>query len=257
MVNALRSALFLIIQVVTVVPYALALLMLAPAPLHWRYRFATGWTRFMIGCARWVCGIRWQLQGAEHLPDGPAILLSKHQSTWETFFFVSYMPRELCYVFKRELLWLPFFGWGIGLLRMIHIDRSRGRDAFESVVTQGQRKLAEGRWIIMFPEGTRIPRGQRGRYKTGGTRLALRTGAPVVPIAVDSARAWPKRPWIKQPGLITVSIGPPIDPQGHDPDSLMQAVESWIEAEMQRLDPAPGTASPPASGRPHPPAQAA
>lgn len=257
MLNAIRSALFLCVQVITVIPYALVLLTLAPTPLHWRYRFAAGWPRAMLWCARWICGVRWQVQGLEHLPDGPAILLSKHQSTWETFFFISYMPRELCYVFKRELLWLPFFGWGIALLQMIHIDRSRGRDAFESVVKQGRSKLAEGRWIIMFPEGTRIPRGERGRYKTGGTRLALRTGAPVVPIAVDSARAWPKRPWVKQPGLITVSIGPPIDPQGHDADSLMNAVETWIEDDMQRLDPSPTGAAPRAAGRPDSPTPAA
>ena len=245
MINALRSALYLAVQVITVIPYALVLMLFAVAPLHWRYWFAAGWPRFMIWCARWICGIRWQLKGTEHLPDGPAILLSKHQSTWETFFLLSYMPRELCYVFKRELLWLPFFGWGIGLLRMIHIDRTRGRDAFESVVTQGKRKLEEGRWIIMFPEGTRVPRGQSGKYKTGGTRLAIRTGAPVVPIAVDSARVWPKRPWIKQPGLVTVSIGPAIASTNHDPDSLMQEVEHWIEGEMRRLDPQAYSASAP------------
>jgi 1-acyl-sn-glycerol-3-phosphate acyltransferase len=237
MLNALRSALFLAIQVATVIPYALALLLLAPAPLHWRYRFAIGWPRAMIAVARGVCGIRWQVKGLENLPKGQAILLSKHQSTWETFFLIAHMPRELCFVFKRELLWLPFFGWGIGLLDMIHINRSRGRDAFESVVGQGQRKLDQGRWIIMFPEGTRVPRGRRGKYKTGGTRLAVRTGAPVVPIAVDSGRCWPKRPWIKQPGLITVSIGPVIQSSGHDADSLMQQVETWIETEMQRADP--------------------
>jgi 1-acyl-sn-glycerol-3-phosphate acyltransferase len=147
------------------------------------------------------------------------------------------MPKELCFVFKRELLWVPFFGWGIGLLKMIHIDRSQGRDAFESVVQQGQRKLDEGRWIIMFPEGTRIPRGRRGKYKSGGSRLAIRTAAPVIPMAVNSAACWPKRPWIKRPGLITVSIGPPIASDGLSPEQLSTAVEHWIEAEMRRIDP--------------------
>jgi 1-acyl-sn-glycerol-3-phosphate acyltransferase len=184
-----------------------------------------------------ICGIRWQVKGWEHLPNGPAVLLSKHQSTWETFFYISYMPKELCFVFKRELLWVPFFGWGIGLLKMIHIDRSQGRDAFESVVQQGQRKLDEGRWIIMFPEGTRIPRGRRGKYKSGGSRLAIRTAAPVIPMAVNSAACWPKRPWIKRPGLITVSIGPPIASDGLSPEQLSTAVEHWIEAEMRRIDP--------------------
>jgi 1-acyl-sn-glycerol-3-phosphate acyltransferase len=234
---ALRSALFLLFQAITVVPYGILCLLMAPLPLHVRYRVTTGWPRLVLWAARVICGIRWQVKGWEHLPNGPAVLLSKHQSTWETFFYISYMPRELCFVFKRELLWVPFFGWGIGLLKMIHIDRSQGRDAFESVVQQGQRKLDEGRWIIMFPEGTRIPRGRRGKYKSGGSRLAIRTAAPVIPMAVSSAACWPKRPWIKRPGLITVSIGPPIASDGLSPEQLSTAVEHWIEAEMRRIDP--------------------
>jgi len=234
---ALRSALFLLFQAVTVVPYGILCLLMAPLPLHVRYKVTTGWPRIVLWAARVICGIRWQVKGWENLPNGPAVLLSKHQSTWETFFYVSYMPKELCFVFKRELLWVPFFGWGIGLLKMIHIDRSQGRDAFESVVQQGQRKLDEGRWIIMFPEGTRIPRGRQGKYKSGGSRLAIRTAAPVIPMAVNSAACWPKRPWIKRPGLITVSIGPPIDSDGLSPDQLNTEVERWIEAEMRRIDP--------------------
>jgi 1-acyl-sn-glycerol-3-phosphate acyltransferase len=234
---ALRSALFLLFQAITVVPYGILCLLMAPLPLHVRYRVTTGWPRLVLWAARVICGIRWQVKGWEHLPNGPAVLLSKHQSTWETFFYISYMPRELCFVFKRELLWVPFFGWGIGLLKMIHIDRSQGRDAFESVVQQGQRKLDEGRWIIMFPEGTRIPRGRRGKYKSGGSRLAIRTAAPVIPMAVSSAACWPKRPRIKRPGLITVSIGPPIASDGLSPEQLSTAVEHWIEAEMRRIDP--------------------
>ena len=234
---ALRSALFLLFQAITVVPYGILCLLMAPLPLHVRYRVTTGWPRLVLWAARVICGIRWQVKGWEHLPNGPAVLLSKHQSTWETFFYISYMPKELCFVFKRELLWVPFFGWGIGLLKMIHIDRSQGRDAFESVVQQGQRKLDEGRWIIMFPEGTRIPRGRRGKYKSGGSRLAIRTAAPVIPMAVNSAACWPKRPWIKRPGLITVSIGPPIASDGLSPEQLSTAVEHWIEAEMRRIDP--------------------
>ena len=234
---ALRSALFLLFQAITVVPYGILCLLMAPLPLHVRYRVTTGWPRLVLWAARVICGIRWQVKGWENLPNGPAVLLSKHQSTWETFFYISYMPKELCFVFKRELLWVPFFGWGIGLLKMIHIDRSQGRDAFESVVQQGQRKLDEGRWIIMFPEGTRIPRGRRGKYKSGGSRLAIRTAAPVIPLAVNSAACWPKRPWIKRPGLITVSIGPPIASDGLSPDQLSTEVEHWIEAEMRRIDP--------------------
>jgi 1-acyl-sn-glycerol-3-phosphate acyltransferase len=234
---AIRSALFVLAQFVTVVPWALGCLLLAPFPLSVRYRFTMGWPRMVIWFARVLCGIRWQVRGREHLPDGPAVLLSKHQSTWETFFYPSYLPRELCYVFKRELLWIPFFGWGIGLLRMIHIDRGQGRDAFESVVRQGQRRLDEGAWIIMFPEGTRTPVGSQGKYKSGGARLAVRTGAPVVPIAVNAGECWPKRRFVKTPGLVTVSIGPPIETAGREPDRVNAEAECWIEAEMRRISP--------------------
>ena len=234
---ALRSALFLLFQVVTVVPYALACLLWWPLPRPVRYRLTVGWPRMVIWAARRIVGIRHRVIGAEHLPDGPAILLSKHQSTWETLFYPTFMPRELCYVFKRELLYLPFFGWGIGLLDMIHIDRSRGNDAFEQVAEQGGRKLAEGRWIIIFPEGTRTPAGSQGKYKSGGARLAVRTGAPVVPIAVNSGEYWPRRKFLTQPGLITVSIGPSIASAGRSADELNIEVEAWIESEMRRLSP--------------------
>jgi 1-acyl-sn-glycerol-3-phosphate acyltransferase len=230
-----RTALFLLFQLVTVIPVAIGCLLIAPLPLHLRYRFTILWPKMVIWAARVICGVRWRVLGWDRLPDGPAVLLSKHQSTWETFFYVAYMPRELCFVFKRELLWVPFFGWGIALLKMIHIDRRQGRDAFESVVKQGQRKLDEGRWIIMFPEGTRTPYGSQGKYKSGGARLAIRTGARVVPIAVDSGRCWPKRPLLLSPGLITVSIGAPIETAGRTPDAVNDETERWIEAELRRI----------------------
>lgn len=235
--STLRATAFLVYLVVTLVPVAIGLLLAAPLPLHVRYRFAPFWCGLIIRGARAIHGIQWRVIGRENLPDGPAILLSKHQSTWETLFFPWFMPRELCYVFKRELFYLPFFGWGIAMLEMIHIDRKRGHDAFESVVRQGTRKLAEGRWVIMFPEGTRTPVGAQGRFKTGGSRLAVRTGAPVVPIAVNSGECWPRNAFVKQPGLITVSIGAPIESTGRTADELGAEVEHWIEREMRRLSP--------------------
>jgi 1-acyl-sn-glycerol-3-phosphate acyltransferase len=147
------------------------------------------------------------------------------------------MPHPLAYVFKKELLHVPFFGWAMGRLDMIHIDRSQGSKAFGKVVSQGKELLARGVWIIMFPEGTRIARGQQGTYKTGGTRLAIETGAPVIPIAVTSAKCWPRKAFIKTPGVVDVSIGKPITSQGREPAELMREVEAWIEAEMRRLDP--------------------
>jgi 1-acyl-sn-glycerol-3-phosphate acyltransferase len=140
-------------------------------------------------------------------------------------------------VFKRELLWIPFFGWAIGRLDMVHIDRSRRAEAWRKVAEQGKRFMSMGHWVIMFPEGTRTPRGEQGEYKSGASRLAITTGVPIVPIAVTSARCWPRRSVLLRPGVIDVSIGRPIPVEGRRPDELMREVEAWIEAEMRRLDP--------------------
>jgi 1-acyl-sn-glycerol-3-phosphate acyltransferase len=234
---AFRSLLYLLVQLVTVVPWAFVCLACAPLSLATRYRVTVQWPRAMTWAGRWICGMRWQVLGAENLPSGPAILLPKHQSTWETFFLIWALPRDLCFVFKRELLYVPFFGWGMALLKMIHIDRAQTRLAFESVVRQGEAQLASGRWVIIFPEGTRYPAGVAGRYKTGGARLAIRTGVPVVPIAVNAGRLWPKKKLIKKPGLITVSIGKPLESAGKTPEQLTSEVETWIETEMRRISP--------------------
>jgi 1-acyl-sn-glycerol-3-phosphate acyltransferase len=233
----IRSSVFLLLQILTVIPVALIMLCLFWAPRKWLYWWAQYWLRINVWGLEHICGIRWQVLGETNLPDEPVILLSKHQSTWETFFFPVWMPRELCYVFKRELLYIPFFGWGIGLLDMIHINRAKRADAFEQVVTQGTRKLSEDRCIIMFPEGTRIPVGAKGQYKAGGARLAVRTGAKVVPIAHNAGEVWPKKSFVKKPGLVTVSIGPAIVSQGKAPEAVLSEVETWIETEMRRISP--------------------
>jgi 1-acyl-sn-glycerol-3-phosphate acyltransferase len=237
-IAALRSLLFVLWMAATVIPWAvfslIASIFIRGTPLFW---FTTFWLRIAITGCRFICGVRYRVQGMENLPDGPAILLPKHQSTWETFAFPTLMPRPLCYVFKRELLYIPFFGWAMARLDMVHIDRSKRTEAWSRVAAQGQRFMAQGNWVIMFPEGTRIARGQQGSYKTGGTRLAVATGASVVPIAVNSARCWPRKSFLIRPGLVTVSIGKPIAPAGREADDLMREAEAWIEAEMRRIDP--------------------
>ncbi len=242
MIAMLRSTLHMAFMFVTVIPYTLCILLarLLGAKGNVRYGFAQKWLTLSIDAARVLMGIRYQVQGQENLPVGetsPAILLVKHQSTYETFLMPAIMPHPLAYVFKKELLYVPFFGWSIGSLDMIHIDRSQRAKAFAKVVEQGQALLDRGVWVIMFPEGTRIPRGERGSYKTGGTRLAIATGAPVIPIAVTSAKCWPRKAFIKTPGVVDVSIGKPIPSVGRDAEELMRDVEAWIEAEMHRLDP--------------------
>ncbi len=170
----LRSLLLLIYLVVYTIPYAIACFIAFPfMRADRRYWMAAGWCSSTLAVVRWLNGIDYRIEGFENLPDGPAVLLSKHQSAWETLAFPALMPRPLCYVFKRELLYVPFFGWALGLLKMVHINRKDGKYAFESVIRQGKARMDEGAWVIMFPEGTRTPTGKQGKYKTGGARFAV------------------------------------------------------------------------------------
>jgi 1-acyl-sn-glycerol-3-phosphate acyltransferase len=233
----LRSLLFTVVMVLATVIWVCVCLLAAPLPYNRRFWVTSRWNVFVIWAARVICGIRYEFKGVDNQPDAPAIVLSKHQSAWETIFLLPNLRRPLVYVFKKEILYIPFFGWGMALLRMIPIDRKQGKNAFRHVVTQGKRRLADGQWIIMFPEGTRIPVGQAGKYKSGGTRLAIETNTVVVPIAHNSGECWPKNSFLKRPGVITVSIGKPISPGDHTPDSMMQEVENWIESEMRVISP--------------------
>ena len=239
----LRSGVFLLWMAVTVVPWATAVLLVSifvrGDPVYW---MCAGWLRTALWGARVICGVAWRVHGMDNLPTAAdktasVILLSKHQSTWETFAYPALMPHPLAYVFKRELLYIPFFGWAMARLDMVHIDRSKRTEAWNRVAAQGAKVMARGHWVIMFPEGTRIARGKAGTYKSGGTRLAVATGRPVVPIAVNSARCWPRKSFLLTPGVVDVSIGKPIAAVGREADELMREVETWIEAEMRRLDP--------------------
>ena len=238
LVCAARSAVFVLFMTLTVIPWATAVVLTSAfARGDVIYRMCVGWLRLSIWGAKVICGVKARLHGMEHLPDHPVVLLPKHQSTWETFAFPGLMPHPLCYVFKRELLYIPFFGWAMSRMDMIHIDRSKRAQAWNLVAAQGKAFMNKGHWVIMFPEGTRAARGERGNYKSGGTRLAIVCERPVVPIAVTSARCWPRKSFILRPGTIDVSIGPPIASTGRQPDELMREVENWIETEMRRLDP--------------------
>ena len=238
----IRSVLHLLWMSVTVIPYTLVLLLVrvCGGKQSSVYRVARAWLALSVNSAKPMLGISNRIIGMENLPTDPkqgVVLLCKHQSTYETFLMPAIMPRQLAYVFKKELLKIPFFGWSIGSLDMVHIDRSQGSRAFAKVLQQGRKLLNQGTWVIMFPEGTRMARGEVGQYKSGGARLAVSAGVPVVPIAVTSARVWPKKPFTKRPGIVDVSIGPQIPSEGKTQDELMQAAQDWIEAEMRRLDP--------------------
>jgi 1-acyl-sn-glycerol-3-phosphate acyltransferase len=239
--HLIRSLLHMAWMLITVIPWGFALVGISiwvrRTPLWW---FAVNWFRLVIWGTRVFLGVKVQVLGLNNLPAGdsaPAILLSKHQSTLETLLIPTLMPRPLAFVFKRELLKIPFFGWSMARLDMIHIDRESRAAAMKHVIAQGKRMLDQGTWVIMFPEGTRMARGERGTYQTAGTRLAVESGAPVVPIAVSSGKCWPREGFVKHPGTVIVSIGPAIPSVGREPKELMREVEAWIEAEMQRIDP--------------------
>jgi 1-acyl-sn-glycerol-3-phosphate acyltransferase len=237
----LRSVLHLVWMVVTVIPWTLAVLLTSLVASRSRtWWVAVSWFRVVMWGTRHILGVRMEVQGLDHLPLGQAsaaVLLCKHQSTLETLWLPTLMSHPLAFVFKRELLRIPFFGWSMARLDMIHIDRESRAAAMKHVIEQGDQLLAQGNWVIMFPEGTRTPRGEVGSYQTAGTRLAVATGAPVVPIAVATARCWPKQGFVKYPGVVRVSIGPLMPAQGRDPKALLREVQAWIEAEMRRIDP--------------------
>jgi len=205
-----------------------------------RYNFIGLWNKVVIWLLWHLCGIRYEIRGMEHMRavlDRPVVILSKHQSAYETIAYIALLPKQLCFVFKRELLWIPFFGWALALLKMIHINRANKQTAALSVASQGRKRLSEGKWIMLFPEGTRTPRGSTKPYRKGGARLASATGALVIPIAHNAGNFWPKNSYLKRPGTVIFSIGPAIASEGKSGEELQQEVEGWIESEMRVIDP--------------------
>ncbi|HVB49089.1 MAG TPA: lysophospholipid acyltransferase family protein [Burkholderiales bacterium] len=230
----LRSSLFALVQVLLTPLYALVVLALAPLPRRTRWYLISGWARAMVHLARWLCGIRWQVDGRDQLPAEPAVILSKHQSAWETLAFQSIFPPQV-YLLKRELLWIPFFGWGLALTSPIAIDRSKGRAALKTLAHTGRERLAQGFWIVIYPEGTRVAPGARRKYQLGGAWLAVQAGVPVVPVAHNAGLLWPRNAFRKRAGLITVRIGPAIATAGRSAGDVNAEAEAWIEAQQKTL----------------------
>jgi len=197
------------------------------------------WCRLIQKALLFFCGIDIQIKCFENIPQDPnksLIILGKHQSAWETFIYPAFFPRQLCFVFKRELLFVPFFGWALASLKMIHINRGDRETSRAAVNEQGKVVLSEGKWIAIYPEGTRTPRGSFKPYRKGGVRLAISTQTDILPVAQNSGVIWPRNTFLKRPGVITLSIGPVISVQGKSEEQLQLEVEAWIEGEMRRLD---------------------
>ena len=231
----LRSCLFSVGMVLFTCFWSSLVLLAWPLPFEQRYRIAQRWSRSNIWWLKKTCRIDYRLQGIEHVPrDTPAIILAKHQSTWETLFLQQLLPPQ-AWVVKRELLKIPFFGWALAQLEPIAIERSDGGTALRQILRQGKKSLNAGRWVVLFPEGTRTAPGQHGRYGPSGAKLAAYSGYPIVPIAHNAGEFWPRRGFIKQPGTIQVVIGPAITVEKRRAHELNSLTESWIEDTMRRI----------------------
>ncbi|WP_237149707.1 lysophospholipid acyltransferase family protein [Polynucleobacter asymbioticus] len=240
MILWLRSLLFYLFGFTTVTIFASAIILVIPfTNASARYQIGVLWCQLIQKVLSILCGIQIKIEGFENIPQDPnkaLILLGKHQSAWETFIYPSFFMRELCFVFKRELLFVPFFGWALASLKMIHINRGDREQAREAVNEQGRKLLAEGKWIAIYPEGTRTPRGSFKPYRKGGVRLAITTQTDILPVAQNSGALWPRNSFLKRPGVITLSIGPVISVQGKSEEQLQLELETWIEGEMRRID---------------------
>jgi len=246
-----RSVLFNVVMWLSVVIYAPLMLPTALLPFPARYRIIRQWARFQVFLLKVMCGLDYRVEGREHLPAGAAIIMSKHQSAWETIVFQEIFPAQT-WVLKRELMWIPLFGWALALLRPIAIDRGAGRKAIEQVVAQGRERLQSGIWVVVFPEGTRVAPGARRRYGIGGAVLAAETGYPVVPVAHNAGSFWPRRGFLKRPGTIRVVIGPAIDPRGRKAEEIVRRTEEWIEGTMMELESRPAERAAANPGHPQP-----
>lgn len=230
-----RSILFFVGVLVATPFFSLLVILLFPLPNVTRSRIASGWAYFVMLWLRVTCNLSYEVHGRENIPDHPSIILSKHQSAWETIGLQTIFPPQV-WVMKRSLLFIPFLGWAFVALAAIPIDRSAGREALKKLVENGKDRLARGLWVVIFPEGTRTAPGEKGKYHIGGAWLAAKTETTVVPVAHNAGKYWRKNAFVKYPGTIQVVIGPPIETAGLKPDAVNKQVESWIESAMEKLD---------------------
>ena len=231
----IRSLIFTIYSSVAIVLYSFVCLAALPTSLKFRHTLIRKFMNVYFYVLKKVCHLDYRIEGKENIPKNiNGIIMCKHSSTWETFFLPQYFhtPAPIA---KRELAWIPFFGWGLSVCDPIYINRGDKKTAMQQIIDKGQKCLKEGRSIMVFPEGTRVPFGQTGHYKLGGARLAAATGYPVIPIAHNAGWFWPKRGFIKKPGTITVVIGPLIESKGKEPNEILRETKAWIESTMQKI----------------------
>ncbi len=232
--NALRALLFYSALIPLTLLFGTIGLLIRPLNADLRYRIVTTWTHISLWLLESLCGVRCRVHGLEHLPDTPSVVLCKHQSAWETMILQRYLPRQT-WVMKQELMRIPFLGWGLGATDPVPVDRSAGRAALKQVINDGAQRLAAGYWLVIFPEGTRVPVGESGRYARSGAALALEAGCPIVPVAHNAGLFWPRNSFAKVPGTIDLVIGPVLETAGRNSTALTAAAEAWIETTSRQL----------------------
>lgn len=205
-------------------------------PYSFRFRFARLWGQSMLWVGRALCGLDYVVEGRENIPKVPSVILIKHTTVFETYAQLAIFPPQT-WVLKRELQWIPVFGWGLAAMKPIAINRGAGRFAVKQVIEQGKARLADGIWITIFPEGTRVPPGETRRYGVSGAALAVETGCPIVPVAHNAGDLWPRRSPLRKPGLVRICVGPPIYAEGRPAKEINLAVQGWIETKMAEISP--------------------
>jgi 1-acyl-sn-glycerol-3-phosphate acyltransferase len=234
-VQWLRSLLFYLGLAAVTIVFVPVCLVIRPLPYPLRFRIVSRWAAFNLWWLGVTCGLRHEVQGQENIPPGPAIILCKHQSAWETLALQLVFPPQI-WVLKRELLRIPIYGWGLALMEPIAIDRAAGRRALRTIVSEGKERLGRGLWVVVFPEGTRVAPGHRRRWGMGGAVLAAATGVPVVPVAHDAGHYWRRRGFFKRPGTIRLVIGPPIETRGRRAEDILREAEDWVNRTVERLE---------------------
>ncbi len=230
----LKSLIFSLFMIITTVFFSTTALLLLPLPFKIRYGYVRWFAVWNVWLLKSLCGLTYEIEGQDNIPRETAIIFAKHQSTWETMALQLLFPPQT-FVVKKELMWVPFFGWGLAVLKPIAIKRGSGRSAIKQVVQQGIERLKAGIWVVIFPEGTRVRPGQHTRYKLGGAILAAESGYPVVPVAHNSGEYWPKKQFLKKPGTIKIVIGPPLQSKDRKPEDILAEAETWIESTMDRI----------------------
>jgi 1-acyl-sn-glycerol-3-phosphate acyltransferase len=230
------SILFTLLLFFSVPFYGAVALLTAPLPRRATYAVAVAWVDSMLWLLGVLCRLDFRVEGREHLPARSSIVLLKHSSAWETLAQLRVFPQQT-WVLKRELMWVPVLGWVLWLLKPIAIDRRGGGVAVQQVLEQGRRRLAEGFWVMIFPEGTRMPAGETRRYGMSGALLAQAAGLPVVPVTHNAGYFWPRRGWLKKPGTIRIVIGPPIETNGVEPRVVNERAQQWIESTLEKIRP--------------------